>query len=460
MKKKVIIIVSIILVIGVVGIGMYYLGRNGNNDTKNSGTENNINQTGVIVEKASISFANMKIDNPKLKLTDEQKEVLKYFDKDYFSIANYSNLQRYPKIYKGSQIKIGGQVKKIIKSTDTEYEILVTFSVDPEYQPEEEMNQDELFIIKGEQTDKRLIVGDLINIYGRYNDISTCEIDGTSYTLPTITAFNVVEVATDRFSLDTITKVAKYIFGNDIKIKEAQSGVDYEGNAIEEVAYLVTLDNQSNQNFKSFLFNKNNSAILDLRNYTEGYAKGGSIRNIYVAADLEHYIITVYEPTTKQMYLEYYSKDLKKLWSREFTNVDSVPMDYTSEHIMCIADNDLYLIDTTNGENLIEPTFVGEKSKVQLLEDGALLIGHQQKDMIMKVDLKGNIVWKVSTKADNNAYEGANIQIVDDNFIIGWQNDYMPDDLDYAGPGYSTTMYMVLDSKGNIILENDKENVE
>ena len=124
MKKKAIISAVAGVIIVLVGIIVFLLVRGHfPDDTKEKTTLKN--ETGVTVEQASISFANMKLDNDKLHFTDEQKEVLKYFDNDYFKVYSYEDLQRYPDVYKGAQIEIGAVVEKIIKSTDDEYELLV-----------------------------------------------------------------------------------------------------------------------------------------------------------------------------------------------------------------------------------------------------------------------------------------------------------------------------------------------
>lgn len=436
-KKNSIILISVICIILVIGIVFMLILKNGDR-IENENLDNQKNETNE--QKTLISFSNMKIDNPDLNLTEKQKEVLQYFDNDYFAIENYENLQRYPNIYKGSQIMFTGQIKKVIKSTDTEYEFLVNFNPDGEYFYEEDLNPDELFVIKGEQTDKRFIKGDFIEVYGRYKNIDNYEIDGISYTLPTINAFKVIDATSLRFDLDTITKVARDIFGEDIKIKEPVSGIDYQYNQISEASYLVTLDNQSNANFQSFVFTREVGSIADKRLYTENAG-----RKIYISADLEHYIIKVYEENTKHMYLEYYTRDLSKVWSREFDNVTDIPMDYTTETIALVADNDLYLIDTNTGENIIEPSFVGTKTNVLLIEDGAILIGKEAKDMIMKVDMNGKILWKTSTQSSND-YEYSKIQIVNDNLVINWLGEK---------DGYLNDAYIVLDKDGNKILETD-----
>ena len=82
------------------------------------------NETGVTVNGSVISWANMKVDNPNLQLSDEQLQVLQYFDNDYFSVGEYENLQRYPQIYRNAQISFHGIITKILQMDDETYECL------------------------------------------------------------------------------------------------------------------------------------------------------------------------------------------------------------------------------------------------------------------------------------------------------------------------------------------------
>ena len=434
MKKKAIISAVAGVIIVLVGIIVFLLVKGHfPADTKEKTTLKN--ETGVTVEQASISFANMKLDNDKLHLTEEQKEVLKYFDNDYFDIQDYDSLQRYPDVYKGAQISFGAYVKKIIKSTG------------------------DYIVIKGKQTSKRLIEGDAINVYGKYTSVDTYTVDGKSYTVPTVNVYNTSNVK--RFDLDTIKKVATYIFGPDIKL----SNPNKDSMVTWFYSYLVTLDNQSNDNFKSFVFSQESGFVSDLRNF--GDDSYGS-RLLYIAADLEHYLITVYDKDTKIMNLEYYDKDLKKLWSREFEDVTDFPMDYTSDEIMLVADNDLYVINTKDGKDKIEPTFVGEKVRVIMADDGAILISKTKKDLVTKVDKKGKIVWSIDAKysilnnSDDAYYDSANnningLQVINGNYVLSYNGDdgSQKDENEYNfGVG---TCYLVFDKDGNIILEELEE---
>ena len=85
-------------------------------------------------------------------------------------------------------------------------------------------------------------------------------------------------------------------------------------------------------------------------------------------------------------------------------------------------DNDLYLINLENGENIIEPVLVGEKIKMMMLEDSILLIGNQPKDAIMLVDYNGNIKQRTSIETDIEEFTSTNTQIVNGKIVIHFES--------------------------------------
>lgn len=402
------------------------------------------NDTGITVENSSISFANMKIDNKKLKLSDDQIAVLKYFDNDYFCpvFCDYDGLQKFPDVYKGAQVNMGTTyITKVLKSTDEEYEVLCQMTGGSE---EVIPLDNTYFVVKGQQTSKRLTQGDAVIVYGRYESIDTYNIDGKSYTLPTIKAFYTCDWQA-RFDQDTIYKVAKSVFGNDIKISKSD----------EWGSYKITLDNQSNENFKSFNMSDQEGSITDSRNDEWE-------RSIRITGDLQNYIITAYNSDTKILYLDFYNRDLKKLWSREFSDVTTFPMDYSSDKIEMVVDNDLYIINTKNGEDIIKPTFVGEKMTVLMTEDGTLLIGNKKEDMVMMVDNKGKISWTFDTQLDisDEGLQGG-IQTVNNNYVFIYYASQEVDNTDdpYWDGEYSKNYncYVVFDKDGNKLLDEKTE---
>lgn len=423
--KVIILIVIIIVCIGIgIGISYFFINRQNENKQENSESNEDVilnSQVGKLSEK---SFNNMKSNNEKLEET--QKEILEYYDNDYFEIYSTEALQKYPQVFKGAKLKITPLVvKKIIKSTDEEYEVLVSGGYTME-QSTEEIE----YALKGTQLDERLIEGECIQVYGKYTDVNTYQVDGKSYTVPTITPINIVSGDENRFSFDTINTVAKYIFGNDIKVTEPSDDDflnDWEDNDMQVDYYKVTLDNQSNANFKSFKMYKN-TGYIDY-NRTENNLSDNVSKTLRVSSDFEHFIIETRDSKLNKYYIDYFDKSYNKLWSREFdcklTTSSVSTIDYTTEKMAIVVDNDLYLIDLETGENIIEPVIVGTKMKVNMFDDGIILIGNENKDTIMKVDFNGNILYRVN--ADTSMLiSDVYTQIVNNKLVvrmIGMSND-------------------------------------
>lgn len=450
MKKKsvalVIVGIVIAVLLGVIALLLFKMSMGEAKPAANvTTTEVPKNNTGITVENSSISFANMKIDNKKLNLTDEQIAVLKYFDNDYFCpiFCDYDGLQKFPDVYKGAQVNMGTTyITKVLKSTDEEYEVLCQMTGGSE---EVIPLDNTYFVVKGQQISKRLTQGDAVIVYGRYESIDTYDIDGKSYTLPTIKAFYTCDWQA-RFDQDTIYKVAKSIFGDDIKISKSEDVWD---------CYKITLDNQSNENFKSFDMSNQEGRITDSRNDEWQ-------RSIRITGDLKNYIITAYNYDTKILYLDFYNRDLKKIWGREFNNVTTFPMDYSSDKIVMVVDNDLYIINTKNGKDIAKPSFVGEKMTVLMTENGTLLIGNKKEDMVMMVDNKGKISWTFDTQLDvsDEGLQGG-IQTVNNNYVFIYSAKQEVENTDdpYWDGDYEKnySCYVVFDKNGNKILDEKTE---
>lgn len=416
------------------------------------------NETGVNLDGSIISWANMKMDTPDLNLEEEQLQVIKYFDNDYIWVTKYNNLQKYPAIYRNAQIYFNARVVKILDTNDESYECLV--AMDGIGMPEEEQRDygyeqlKELLVVSGKHPeDGRIIEGDQLYFYGRYNDVKSYSIDGKDNFYPSISVNYTVEGVYDyvapRFSLNDISRVAKAVFGNDIKIKEAVVDVDYELDKIhtpQDLLYIVTPDNQTNANFSQFEFFATWS-LIRCADSTENLE-----RNFLVASDFQHYIITVHDHNSNLMYLEYYDRDFKKLWSREFENVDNAVLDYTAKEVYLAADNDLYVINTKDGEDKIPPVMVGEKVKINVVSDGIILIGTGNKDNIMKLDFDGKLVWK--TSVDLEVTDCLQIQIINGNVVAEISHEEYSD-IGYDGSYVSSFVKKIVavDKDGNVISE-------
>lgn len=461
-SKKGLIIGIVVTVIAILCIILFVIFTTRDKNEEPFGKLEEIGSNNQVTKTSKLSFSNMKAGNKELELNQTQYEVLKYFDNNYFNVYNCEDLQRYPKVYKGAQIRIDCWIKKIIKSTEDEFVCLGVIGSGGEGINEGELSdfeEKDLFVVKGKQLDERLIVDDEITVYGTYTDVSSFEIDGRTYTVPVIESLYSYNVQDYRFDLSTITKVAKYIFGDNIKITRPADTQAYGYDASSPM-YIISLDNQSNANFKEFCAMQETGYI----GYTSGGYGESVNKRLLIAADFQHYIVETFEPSTKHLYIDYYDKDLNKVWGREFdykmnsSDLYSTPTDYTDSQMALVVDNDLYLLNLKNGENVFDPVLVGEKIKLTMLSDRMMLLGNENKDAIMYVDYKGNIIKKMNADTEMDSIYAADTQIVNNRMVVmlyGEKEGYS--DYGYRQPTY-LTKYIVLNSNGEIEMSTKETN--
>lgn len=431
-------------------------------DDENTDTTVAEENTGV---DNGIGLRNIKVDSLS-EMTEEQKIVAQYFDNDYIDITQYEFLARYPSIFEGTQIYFTGTVQKIIKSSDTEYEMLVWVGKNEAqfyyrnsnngvmYDEYKENTKNNLIIIKGEQTDTRLIVGDEIVVYGRYDKIETTTIDGTSYTVPVVntyrTFFNTGINSPDKFDSDFIKNVAKALFGSDIEVRNASDGEDYDSSAgmmncnFTDYPFMICEpENQSNSKFTKYRMYMKQGVIEDAKSKSNIYRTGTSVdeseivRQIEFAPDFEHYLIYTFDTSLNSMSVVYYDKDFKKIWQRDFEETISGVYDYTKNNFYIVANNDLYIIDMRTGEDTVKPSYVGEKTDIRKLSDGLIMFSASKSDSVMKTDLNGNIVWKTNIMNDEYTSNVNTVQFIGDKIIIA--NNYVSFELDVKTGKLKTT---------------------
>lgn len=462
-NKKVKVIITIIIIVLLIAGGIfavYYFNNhsketnlNENNATKTETKEDGFEQTSANVYANgtdNVSFANMSSDDEDLDNT--QKEIVYYFDNNYFGANNTELLQRYPQVFKGAKVSMNFGVHKVLKSTDEEFEALVYAEAELYDGVYENVNisdipQNILFVIKGPQMQERLLENDHAEVYGRYVDVEQYIIDGVTYNLPTVNIINIIEG--EKYNIDTITTVAKSIFGNNIKVTTLGDDeyLDMEthlSQGMQSSGYRVTLDNQSNANFKSFVMDSD--AGLICYDWKNNDLSDNVVKKLFVSADFQHYIVTTYDEGLKHVYIEYFDKQYNKLWSREFdynsTKAYSSPIDYTDTQMACVVDNDLYLIDLETGENVIEPVLVGEKERINMMSDGIVLITDDNKDTIMKVGYDGKIIFKTNGDVKLETIGWIGTQIVDGKLVVDLSGS--------TSEGFYRNQYLVINSDGTL----------
>lgn len=465
--NKTITIVLLIVLLACIGVGAFKFStknettETGSNKTKQL-DENKAKQTSSNIKvngKSNVSFNNMSADDE--KLNEIQKDIVDYFDYNYFSFYS-KDLQRYPQIFNNSKIQTIGVVVKVLESSNDEFKVVVaqgggktmsgrSENDSPRIYDEglgskslEEIDTDILFVLKGNQLNERMLKGDVIQMYGRYEKVENFEIDGRTYDLPLVNSITSYRLSDSegKFKEKRIKGIAEYIFSKDIKFSKIGSGV-------EGTFYNVVLDNQSNGNFKAFVMSNEGGPILYDAEYNN--LNYNISKKLWVGADFENYFVTTYDEGTKHAYLEAFNKNLEKVWPLEFDLQDNsleskMPIDFTNSKIAIVVDNDLYIINAKTGELLTEPILVGNKIKVNIVDDGIILIGDSNKDTIMKVSFDGKIIYRHNADSSLTKIYLAYTQIVDNKMVVCLEGDSL------------VRKFIIVDENGNIeSISNDLE---
>ena len=378
----------------------------------------------------------------KSDFSDIEKLIIEYFDTDYFRAPDYDNLQRYPKVYKGSQICFLCSITEILQEDDDNFTIL------GRYQDLYDQN----VAVKGTLNDARLITGDKIYVYGKYTGIDNYVYEGKSYKVPTIVVnrytYADVGYILPLFSHKDIKKLAEYIFG-DVIISDINDTEYWNPDADYSAAYVVELENQSNANFTKYEFNAAEGKISDLK------STDAEERTISFSADFDHFFVKNFNHTLNSFTLSCYTRELKKIWTEEFEDTTSASFDCTTNSIYLIANGYMYIIDASTGEDVFAKKYVGQKTGIRKVEDGIILIAETPTEAIMKTDLQGNVLWTVDAEFGNRYNEV--IQIVGNNIVYSYSfTDYAEYDKNYVLSGDRA---MVVSPEGEV-LESVKLPVE
>lgn len=392
-----------------------------------------------------IGLKNIKIDTTDRELTDEQKAVIAYFDNDYLSITDYEFLRRYPTIFQNAQIELYGMVVKVLSMDNENYKIVIWLDMNPAYM--DYGTPGEYIILNGKTNPASWFMEyDCLYANGRYTGIETVDIDGISYTIPTMDVysagysggraqFNLAQ----KFDYSSIKVVAEAIFGKDIEIRDPVAGEDlsmdealldnyalggYNYGPDEEpdssnLMYwdlLVELEDQSNANFKKFRFSKYEGEIIDAK----GPFDSGIERRVEFSADFEHFFLFTHNENLESLTLAYYDKGFKKIWEREFEETTNAIYDYTENNLYIVVNNELYIINIQTGEDIFPPAYVGEKKEIRKFGDGIVMISASKSDGVMKVAPNGGIIWKTNLFSDVNYVGG--LQLVDGNLVFSYED--------------------------------------
>ena len=173
--------------------------------------------------------------------------------------------------------------------------------------------------------------------------------------------------------------------------------------------------------------------------------------DILVGADGEHFLLEMHNYDTNSLTIEYYDNTRTCLWSREFQNAGATYCDMTTKNLYMSMNNNLYIINLENGEDVCEPQLVGEKMGIRKFDDGIFLLAADEADAFMYTDTEGNIKWK--TDSDVRLHDVQSIQKVNDTIVVECQDaSDVQANLDTESMSGACRIYYVLDAETGEVL--------
>lgn len=386
----------------------------------------------------------LKVDVAAGKLTQDQLQVLKFYAKDYMDVFSVETLLRFPNIFEKSLVNLWIDVAKVVKSDNDSYEV-IGYLMENSGDFGDMSDPNHLVVLRGTQTDKRYIVGDILNIEGRFMGTESILIDGVTNTMPYIEVHSAFIQSDDgaffpeRASMSEIKNIAKSIFGDNITLRTTNWNDENEAYIDNFDFYVCELDNQSIPKIGTYFF---------MQRYGTMYVKETDqiYRHVEFSADFKHFFLFSFDRSLGTLTLEYYDQNLNKIWKREMEETENAIYDFTKNNIYLNANNKLYIINIETGEDTFKPSFVGDKIDLRKVEDGIILLGKGKSDAIIKTDLQGNILWTVNTK-NNNGYV-VTVQEIDGRYVIGTA-------INGEDGEFNETNYTIIDSIEGDVLQQE-----
>ena len=446
-KKLIIILLGVIIIlVSVIGLVLFF--------KKDDNSQDPIDNIANKEYKYSFQTMNATDDN----LTDDQKELAKFFDSNYFFLSSYDELSRYADTLKNIKVATYCQVKTFLSTDDDNYEVVCNWGNSYDYfWGSDDLELRDSIIIKGEKPESMFAINDSLTIKGKIVGAETRIIEGKNKYLPVI---EVVEIGVndDWYSEETIRKIAKLVFGNNIKVRrptqeESLKMVTDYYYSFQDSLWLVEFENQSNLNFKVFDIwqSSPHGAISYNALYNQGIESDYLNKKLYITPDLQKYIVFDMSRYDELVYINVYNRDLEKLWSREISNVSNIVWDATDTQLTFVSDNDMYNIDLESGKDIMDPMYVGKKHNVAIVENGYILLSETKNDAVMFIDKNGTIKNKfdINIEMSGNGSLSTTLQKLDNNYAILYSYAEVTDRINV------TSKYIIIDKNGNLIKETN-----
>ncbi len=472
-SNKIMFIILGIVIVALIGIVVFLVLKLNNNNTNNQ-IENSSNSPITNNSKTTQQAKNMSfklMDTTDTSLTDNQKDVIKFFDEDYFFLYTYTELVRYADMLKNINVALYCQINSILSSDSENFEAVCQWGVGvDDFYGGELADLTEPIIIKGRKPEKMVMQKDVMALKGKLIGAETRNINGQNIYLPIIEITEMGENS-NWYSEVTLRNVSKAVFGNDVKFRKPTNDemlkmTECDYISFEDWIWLAEFENQSNLNFKVFDIWQSNPYGLITYNYTynQGIEHDYYNKQLYVTPDLQKYIVFDMSRKDKYVYINVYDRKLNKLWQKEISNASQITWDTTNSNLVFVSDNDFYNINIETGENIFDPVFVGKKNDVRILNNGYLLINNDTDDNIMFLDTNGKIKNKFDIKLGTKEHPNPTIysnfcQKIDDNYVILYnlydKDKYNDTNAHYTSQDIFSTKYIIINGNGEKIKESE-----
>lgn len=355
------------------------------------------NQT---AEAVKTGFNTLNAYDKSLNLTKNQSEIVSYFSRNCFEVTAENSLSRNPKQFRGVNINFLFYVQKILNADDDTFTIVG--QIFDSFDDVDDDVFDNSVVICGKQDDYRIIAGDYLSCEGVYDDIKDYEINSASYQLPTVNVYSaaVLEGVEGDFE-SAMSKSAKAILGDEIKVRDAVEGVDFDYDEIHDYSYFKIAEFPEEKEFPSFEVYSSKQKLVKVGSTIAKYV------TLQPSADFENYFLFTENLAASDAKIEYVSSEFKTIWSKDIAETQSLLYDYNTEILAYIDGSDLHIVDIKTGEEKASPVYVGQRYALGISPDGGIvLVGEGNKDNIIKVSADGNIDFKLSVNINVSACKG------------------------------------------------------
>ncbi len=263
--------------------------------------------------------------------------------------------------------------------------------------------------------------GDSLVVYGTYTGVADYTVGGKGERLPTFemqscTDFVYYGVLCPVLTKNDISAAAQRIFGDNVTVRESVCA-DFSDNSVADILVDGGLFYTAVTDYGSFCFYAGeNSFILDCASTVEAE------KYILPAVGSDNIYSYTFDNVSGKFTLACLDKNFNTLWTREFKNSADAVFDYTSDYFYVVADSNLYVLDVSAGENAVSPKYVGSRCGIVKVESGLILVSDKNTDTVLKTDLCGNAVWRVSLSGDISDSQ-VNAQSLVSGYLVSFENE-------------------------------------